>query len=134
MTPSQAAQEKPTSPRTECGEPNPEAVYRRSLEATVLERFAPIMADHPMWVERRVCNAPGCGDEDYFDHVRAILRARLDEDSATPDQGKGEPPDPRWCHDRNCWLLAKGVLGHPVNVHDEWRAAERAEQGKGEPR
>jgi hypothetical protein len=38
----------------------------------LLERYAPIMADHPMWVERRCCNAPGCGDEDYFAHILEI--------------------------------------------------------------
>lgn len=38
-------------------------------DTNTLERFAPIMAEHPMWVEERVCNRPGCGDEDYFDHI-----------------------------------------------------------------
>lgn len=40
-----------------------------SIEVEMMERFAPIMADHPIWVERRVCNTPGCGNEDYFDHI-----------------------------------------------------------------
>lgn len=50
--------------------------YRDQLDAALafeVERHAPIMADHPMWVERRICNSPGCGDEDYFEHVAALL-------------------------------------------------------------
>ena len=29
-------------------------------------------------------------------------------------------PDPRWCHDKACFLLKKGVWGHPVSAHEQW--------------
>lgn len=116
MTPSQAAQEKPTSPRTE-------ADIWAIAGITELQRMR--LAQHGYRIEREAAaatpslapekvaaalheNGIGCsvrcrpfsdGGGQYVacegpnDHKwqAMTLAARLDEGSATPDQGKGEP-------------------------------------------
>ena len=44
----------------------------RERELTLL-RYAPVMADHPLWVEENCCNMVGCGDENYWDHLEGII-------------------------------------------------------------
>jgi len=52
-------------------------------------------------------------------------------DLPTP-QPSTPSPDPRWCHDKTCPLLEKGVWGHPVSAHDSWRAGSPS-PASGEP-
>lgn len=54
--------------------------YRNELDAALaterrltVERYAPVISDHPMWIERRVCNTPGCDGTEYFAHIDSIL-------------------------------------------------------------
>lgn len=35
-------------------------------------------------------------------------------------EAEAAPLDPRWCHDKECFLLEKGVWGHPVSAHEQW--------------
>ena len=48
-----------------------EAALAEARRITV-EEYAPIISEHPWWEAQNCCNRPGCGDEDYFEHVRRI--------------------------------------------------------------
>ena len=118
MTPSQAAQEKPTSPACDvCGGFDPphtpywrdnqnrtcdpcEARIQQRVEIAVAEREAAAATPSldPDLLALAICKGldikpTQAAAEPFFANAPFIAAeyARLDEGSATPDQGKGEP-------------------------------------------